>query len=915
MKQNYLYAAVALWLAACGGSSSPLPTTPDLGTSPLPPTPQGLVVKAVTVLPPGQSGFVSAQGQGNGQASGRPADYGKHLDDQRLLYWGFKFKDGFDRKKGTPLVPKTGIQIYFDDFGVPAVYANSVSDTWYGVGYVAAQQRMFLLDAARRLGRGTLGELTGCSAVPADLQTRVVTYTEAEYTGFFNGLTQDSKDSVTGMVAGINAYIDVMTSNPSLLPAEYQLLSTTPAKFTINDILAEGVLISRSVAAEGANEFLNIKLLQNLESRYGKAEGRKAFLDLVWDDDPKAITTVPVADATFSSQDFPVAGKEANFQTQADFMTALPDTLWKGQGTGNAPAPSPCTPGLPTPVAASPLGGGKTQAAAKLSKSQAKEAQKRVLAAVESMKKFKINRGSFALAINRSKSKDGGALLVSEPQLGYSYPTQLWEIEIHGAGYDARGVTVPGLPVVGIGYTNKLAWALTTGYSKTIDSFIETTCSTAQIAANTCKKNQYFHQNQWKDMSCRMETVRYRPSSNGLPAGTANLGQTYEICRTVHGPIVARDDSKGMARSVAYFMWNRELDNIEGVREWARAKNLAEFEAATAKVSWNENVMVATAEGDIAYFHPGYYPKRHAEADQRFPAKGTGEQDWVGVVPFKQMPRSINPPQGYLANWNNKPAVGWDDGEGLGSTSRPGGSNQRVSSLLDRLSTSNAWTFSGIQKLEADAGISDHRYREYRPLLQDLRNATLSNPLTPNEIAVLDLMLNWDGIAFGPNASIEDVNAKDGPAATLFGEWVGAVREMLFNDLKAVDIDPSSVEYKTAFTRLVSTGSHVYDHGPLDNLAVRILRPGRSGLAVRRSFHPDQSQPLLITRQALQTAMSNARVAYSGCMPVNSTDFSKCTRVHARSNIRSLTGVIGPSTTMPYFDRGSWIHVWGVEKP
>ncbi|HVT36899.1 MAG TPA: hypothetical protein VHE37_15010, partial [Nevskiaceae bacterium] len=52
------------------------------------------------------------------------------------------------------------------------------------------------------------------------------------------------------------------------------------------------------------------------------------------------------------------------------------------------------------------------------------------------------------------------------------------------------------------------------------------------------------------------------------------------------------------------------------------------------------------------------------------------------------------------------------------------------------------------------------------------------------------------------------------------------------------------------------------------------------------------------------------------------TDLPKCTRVHPRSQICSLTGVIGPGSstltgtscvTMPYQDRGSWVHRVGYE--
>ena len=49
-------------------------------------SPADLVLKAETVLPPGQSGFFSVPGQAQGLLTGNPGDYGAHVDDQRELY-------------------------------------------------------------------------------------------------------------------------------------------------------------------------------------------------------------------------------------------------------------------------------------------------------------------------------------------------------------------------------------------------------------------------------------------------------------------------------------------------------------------------------------------------------------------------------------------------------------------------------------------------------------------------------------------------------------------------------------------------------------------------------------------------------------------------------------------------------------
>ena len=410
--------------------------------------------RAVTILPPGQSGFVNALGQAQGQASGGdPGAYGEHLDDQREPYWNFTYKDGSFFAGGAAEEPKPGVRIYRDAAGVPAVYADTGRDVWFGVGYAIAQDRLFLMDAVRRTGQGTLAELTGRSSVPADIQTRILTYSDAEYDTFFKRLSKDAKDSILGYVDGANAWRAKAIADPRLLPAEYALLSTIPEPFTVQDVLAGGVAITRTVASDGGNEFSNVRALRQLQSKFGKHEGRGIFRDLVWQEDPRATVTVP--GTSFSNQPGSPAQRNAAFNAMADYAQGLPLELATGPGTGATPVPEPSD--VPGDL---PAG----QAAA-------------IQSAVEAVERFRaeLHGGSYSIAVDGSKTAGGKPMLVSGPQLGYSYPSLLVELEVHGAGYDARGVSVPGLPTVGIGYNQRVAWALTTGYSKTIDSFIETT--------------------------------------------------------------------------------------------------------------------------------------------------------------------------------------------------------------------------------------------------------------------------------------------------------------------------------------------------------------------------------------------------------------------------------------------------------
>ncbi len=398
-----------------------------------PVAPEARVLKAETALPPGQSGFWNTVGEAQGLLSGKPADFGAHVDDQRALYWNFDAKPAvLGSKPGTPEIPKDGIEIYRDAYGVPIVYAETVHDLWYGVGYAVAQDRLFLMDAVRRMGAGTFSALTGCGGVPGDIQQRTLSYTDAEYDAMFARASPDAQDAVRGYVDGANAWRSKVLLNPLNLPAEYVLLTTLPEPFTIRDVLASGVYITRFVASEGGNEFLNIRMLKALENAYGsRAAALDAFQDMVWLEDPQAVTTVPRSEGQFSNQPTPAAGREAVFRELAEWSLGLPETLWKGAGTGHAATPFPCDlTALPGPLGGGGgLGAGEVVRAAKTAPAalpvrtaaQRAAAARQITRAVQQqLLAFRnhLHGGSFAMARAGQRTRDGGGRLIRAPQLG-----------------------------------------------------------------------------------------------------------------------------------------------------------------------------------------------------------------------------------------------------------------------------------------------------------------------------------------------------------------------------------------------------------------------------------------------------------------------------------------------------------------
>lgn len=864
-------------------------------------TPPGQNLIARTSLPPGESGNYTATGQAQYELDHNPGDFGANANDQ-ADYWQFQTKPAnFQTPTGTPATPTAGVRIYRDSHGVPQVYGDNAFDTWFGDGYAAATDRLFEADAVRRTAEGTLAELTGQGAVPADIAERTVFYTDAELDQQFAALTPTAQTSILGYTAGMQQRISEVNANPTLLPIEYTLLTQTGVEaWTKEDTLSVGVYLTRDVAVQGGGEMDNVAFLKELEAQYGQARGRAMFEDFLDNEDPKAAVTI--ADKTFSNlppADRSAKAQAADFQRAANFADTLPVSLASGVGTVAAPVPpavNPALPGVGALRAGDPV---DTVTAAPVLPARVTAALNEISQGLENYTQS-IHGGSFAFAVAGNKTKDGHALLVSEPQLDYSYPGLLWESEVHGGGYNARGVNVPGLPSIGIGWNQNVAWGLTTGYSKNIDSYIETTRANPVAGG----PEQYLHDGQWLDETCRTETIDYRTAEMGVPAGPASNAESYQVCRTIHGPIIAVSADGTMAHSVDYADWGKDIQTLDGILDWDSATSLADIETGVKLVTWNENIMAADSAGNIGYWHPGLYFRRANGVDQRFPVPGTGAYDPAGFLTYDEMPHEIDPPDGYLANWNTQPAHGWVNGDlastpvepnGPPTTTRPGGPSNRVVEIQSLLAARNDFSATDFQSLDAAIGESDFRAAGYLPLIKALVG---QRGFTATETAAINLLAGWDGRAYAPGQGSSPfgtpaTSVTDGAAPTLFAALVPALQKALFGGLPA--------DLSTRLSAHPAEG-HQYDVTPLDNLVERVLRPGYSGLTPSRDYTGGQSVPAIV-KAALDSAITSVTATYGA-------DPAAWRRPHAVSHLNSLSDVVGPTgETEPFEDRGSWVEL------
>src|SRR5262249_61640707 len=118
----------------------------------------------------------------------------------------------------------------------------------------------------------------------------------------------------------------------------------------------------------------------------------------------------------------------------------------------------------------------------------------------------------------------------------------------------------------------------------------------------------------WRDMTVRKETIRVKE-------GEKVVDHSFDILSTHHGPVVARRPGKAYAMKLPYL---EEFRLVEQIYAMATAHNLREMKQALAmRQLMEQNVMVATVDGDIFYLRNGRVPIRPAGYDWRRPVPGS----------------------------------------------------------------------------------------------------------------------------------------------------------------------------------------------------------------------------------------------------------------------------------------------------
>jgi penicillin amidase len=144
------------------------------------------------------------------------------------------------------------VEIIRDQYGINHIYAQNQQDLFFAQGYAAAADRLFQFEIWRRQATGTVAEILGPRELKRDIGTRLFKF-RGNLQEEYNYYHDQGAEIMEAYTNGVNAYIEEVLGDTTLLPIEFKILGILPELWTPE------VIISRHQGLLGnINDELNI---------------------------------------------------------------------------------------------------------------------------------------------------------------------------------------------------------------------------------------------------------------------------------------------------------------------------------------------------------------------------------------------------------------------------------------------------------------------------------------------------------------------------------------------------------------------------------------------------------------------------------------------------------------------------------
>ena len=245
--------------------------------------------------------------------------------------------------------------------------------------------------------------------------------------------------------------------------------------------------------------------------------------------------------------------------------------------------------------------------------------------------------GSNGFAIAPEKSKSGHALFLINPHTSFYFRS---EQHVNSEeGLHAYGAATWGQFFIYQGFNENCGWMHTSTYADAIDQYEETIIK---------KGDRFYYQygDELRPVEEQRLTIPFRD-------GDAVKERQFTLYKTHHGPIIRAEGEKW----ISFRMMNRPLDALTQSFLRTKAKGYKSFRK-TMKIRTNSsnNTVYADRQGNIAYWHGNFIPKRNPNYDYNGLIDGSNPAtDWGRLLKLKEMIQVRNPASGWIQNCNATP--------------------------------------------------------------------------------------------------------------------------------------------------------------------------------------------------------------------------------------------------------------------
>jgi acyl-homoserine lactone acylase PvdQ len=245
--------------------------------------------------------------------------------------------------------------------------------------------------------------------------------------------------------------------------------------------------------------------------------------------------------------------------------------------------------------------------------------------------------GSNGMAISPAHTAAHHALLLINPHVSFFFRSELQMVS--DEGMNAYGAATWGQFFIYQGFNDRAGWMHTSSGVDAVDEYLETI---------ETKNGRFYYKygGEQRPLAVAQITVPYR-TSHGMAE------KKFTVYRTHHGPVIREANGKW----VSIRLMQEPVKALTQSYLRTKARDYKSFrETMELKANSSNNTIFADADGDIAYFHGNFIPKRATRFDWTKPVDGSDPAtEWQGLLSIDETPHLLNPESGWLYNCNNSP--------------------------------------------------------------------------------------------------------------------------------------------------------------------------------------------------------------------------------------------------------------------